>query len=67
MTVRNVSSGIELAETAAPTTPATGWVRLYAKADGKVYIKDDTGAETDITTAGAGGGGGSRVFAWFAS
>lgn len=66
MSVRNVSSGVELAETAAPTTPATGWVRVYAKSDHKVYIKDQTGLETDITTAAAGGGG-SRVFTWFAS
>lgn len=66
MTRRNVSEGITLTETAAPGIPPASTVHVYAKTDGKVYIKDDTGAETDITTAGAGGGG-SRVFAWFVS
>lgn len=41
-------------EIAAPSTPAAGTVHIYAKSDGKLYIKDDTGAETDLT-----GGGGS--------
>jgi hypothetical protein len=66
MTIRNTSSGIELSGVAAPATPAAGWVRIYAKTDGKVYIKDETGLETDITTAAAGGGA-SRVFGYFIS
>ena len=35
----------ELAEGAAPATPATGQVRLYVKADGLLYWKDDAGTE----------------------
>jgi hypothetical protein len=35
-----------LDEGAAPSTPSTGDVALYAKTDGKLYAKDDTGAET---------------------
>lgn len=40
----------ELAEIAAPGTPASGYVRLYAKTDRKLYWKDSTGTETAIGT-----------------
>lgn len=43
-----------LPEQTAPATPAAGRVAIYAKSDGKVYIKDDAGTETDITTPGGG-------------
>lgn len=46
---------LTLSETAAPGTPASGKVALYTKADGKLYIKDDAGTETDLTLGGAGG------------
>ena len=48
-------TSLGLKEMAAPATPPTGSVRLYAKADGKLYAKDDTGTESDLT-AGASGG-----------
>ena len=38
----------------APGTPASGKVVVYAKADGKLYIKDDVGTETDLTSTGSG-------------
>lgn len=38
----------------AAGTPAAGKVAIYAKADGKLYIKDDTGTETDLTSTGSG-------------
>lgn len=44
---------IEMAEIAAPATPASGKVRVYPKADGHLYQKDDAGAETDLTSGGA--------------
>lgn len=44
---------LEFAEGAAPGTPASAIVRLYAKADGLLYSKDDAGVETVVT----GGGG----------
>lgn len=47
---------LEFAEGAAPGTPASGIVRIYAKTDGKLYQKDDAGTETDLA-----GGGGSTV------
>ena len=33
------------------TTPASGYVSLYAKADGKLYSKDDAGAESLVSGA----------------
>src|SRR5574341_1141008 len=38
-------SQLTLAEAAAPATPSTGKVTVYAKADGLVYAKDDAGTE----------------------
>jgi hypothetical protein len=46
------SDHLELTEIAAPSTPSTGKVALYTKTDGKAYIKDDTGTETDLTASG---------------
>lgn len=48
---------LEVTEIAAPSTPATGKVAVYAKAGGALYIKDDTGTETNLTTGGGGGSG----------
>lgn len=42
----NLFPKILFAEVAAPGTPAAGQVVVYAKADGLMYVKDDTGAET---------------------
>ena len=47
---------IVMPEMAAPATPAAGKVAIYPKSDGKLYIKDDAGTETDLTSAGGGGG-----------
>lgn len=41
-------------EAAAPGTPASGNVVLYAKTDGFLYSKDDAGTETQL--GGSGGG-----------
>lgn len=38
------------AESAAPATPATGKVTMYAKTDGLLYFKDDAGTESVIGT-----------------
>lgn len=56
------SEGLDFTELAgAPGAPTTGRVRVYAKADGKLYIKDDAGVETDLTAAGGGGGGAAAI------
>lgn len=46
------SGFIELPEVAAPSTPASGFLRVYAKSDGKAYQKDDAGTETDLSATG---------------
>ena len=47
----NVYTGyLELAEAAAPSTPASGKSRLYAKSDGLLYWKDDGGVEHAVST-----------------
>lgn len=50
---------LQLKEVAAPATPPAGYVYVYVKTDGKLYIKDDTGLETDVTTAAGGSPGGA--------
>lgn len=50
-----IDTFLEFDEVVAPSTPASAKVRLYVKADGKIYIKDDAGTETDLTTGGGGG------------
>lgn len=40
-------------EGTAPATPDSGKVVVYAKTDGNVYIKDDTGTEKQVTTSSA--------------
>lgn len=44
---------ITWAESSAPSTPSTGLAYTYVKTDGKLYLKDDTGAETDLTATGS--------------
>lgn len=45
---------VDFNEESAPSTPASGKVRMYAKSDGKFYRKDDAGNEYEL---GAGGSG----------
>ncbi len=44
---------VELKEIAAGLTPDADHVHVYAKADGKVYSKDDAGTEYDLTAGSA--------------
>jgi hypothetical protein len=50
--VHRVEDHVLLDEVAAPSTPVTGKVAMYTKSDGKLYIKDDAGLETDCTGSG---------------
>ncbi len=45
---------VTFAESAAPSTPSTGLANIYVKTDGKLYLKDDAGTETDLTASGGG-------------
>lgn len=51
-----IDNYFDINEEAAPGTPAANTVRIYAKADGKLYKKDDTGVESEV-----GSGAGSTV------
>lgn len=42
---------IHFAEGSAPSTPDSGEVVIYAKSDGRMYLKDDTGAEVAMSGA----------------
>lgn len=44
---------ILLPEGASPATPLTGNVAIYAKTDGAIYSKDDTGAEKALSGSGS--------------
>ena len=48
-------TAIEFREIAPPVAPPPGSLSLYAKADGRLYVKDDAGSELDVTTGAAGG------------
>lgn len=45
---------LDATEAAAPATPASGKVRIYAKSDGRVYSKDDGGVEYGPFDVGGG-------------
>lgn len=56
LSAAQVATYVDLAEQSSPPgTPGTGKTRLYAKTDGDLYQKDDAGAETNLTDAGAAG------------
>lgn len=44
---------LQFTEAEAPSTPASGVVRIYAKTDGKLYCKDDAGNEYALVGAAA--------------
>jgi hypothetical protein len=52
---RKIDAGtVEFKQQATPSTPASGYNRVYAKPDGKVYNLTSAGVEAEL---GAGGGG----------
>jgi hypothetical protein len=50
-------------QTSAPGTPATNFMRVYPKSDGKLYAKNWSGAEYDLTS-GSGSGNASYTDAY---
>ena len=56
-----ISNYLDFAEVSAPSTPASGYARMYVKSDGLFYGKDDAGLETAMS--GGGGGGGNDLVA----
>ncbi len=53
LTNKTFSDAVKLAEIATPATPATGFVSVYAKSDGLLYVLDDAGVERTTTTSDA--------------
>lgn len=51
----NVFPKLILAEGSAPAAPSSGQVKLYAKADGLLYSKDDAGTESAVSGTAGGG------------
>ena len=49
----NVFPKVIISEGAAPATPATGTVVIYAKTDGLMYAMDDAGTETAMGSSGS--------------
>ena len=47
---------LDATEGAAPSAPASGFARIYAKSDGRIYSKDDAGTEYGPFDAAGGGG-----------
>jgi hypothetical protein len=45
---------LDFISTTAPGTPASGFVRVYARPDGKLYARNDQGVEFDLTDSGGG-------------
>jgi len=48
------SAGIQLVESSAPGTPASGFGVVYVKTDNKIYFKNDSGIEYNLTESAAG-------------
>jgi hypothetical protein len=46
---------LDFISTTTPGIPASGFVRVYARPDGKLYASNDQGTEFDLTALGGGG------------
>jgi hypothetical protein len=56
LSAKTFSDSVTLAEIATPSTPASGFGKVYFKSDGKLYQLNDAGTEAEVGS-GAGGGG----------
>lgn len=52
MALKEAPNAFDFPEGAAPATPDSSYVRLYAKTDGLLYSKDDAGTEAPLGGAG---------------
>lgn len=53
LTAAKVSDFEDFTEVAAPATPGAGFIRVYGKADGKMYKKTSAGVESELGGSGA--------------
>jgi hypothetical protein len=51
---KTFSDAVQIAELATPSTPSSGFMKVYPKSDGKLYTLNDDGTETAV---GSGAGG----------
>ncbi len=56
---QTLEKSLVLKEIATPTTPASGYLKVYAKTDSFLYTKNDAGLESKL-----GGGGGGGALQW---
>lgn len=52
---KTFSDAVQVAEIATPSTPSSGFGKIYPKADGKWYTLNDGGTETELGAGGATG------------
>jgi len=57
LSAKTFSDAVTLAEISTPTTPSSGFGKVYFKADGSLYQLSDSGAETKV-----GSGSGSKNY-----
>lgn len=50
--VKTFTNAITMQEVSTPSTPASGFVKIYPKSDGKFYSLDDAGTETELGSGG---------------
>lgn len=58
---KNVLVPLDFVQQASTATPAASTLRVYAKTDGKLYVKKPDGSEIAV------GSGGGQAFAFFAT
>jgi hypothetical protein len=63
LTNKTFDDAITMKEIATPSNPASGYGKLYRKADGNLYTINSSGTETQVGTGsgGSGAGGGALV------
>lgn len=52
-------------ETASPSTPPSGKLRVFARNDSKLYLKDSAGNELEVGSGAGGSGGRNYLLEWF--
>lgn len=52
---KTFSDAVQIAEIATPSTPSSGYFKVYPKSDGKLYTLNDSGTETEVGAGGASG------------
>ena len=51
-----LSTPISIPElSSSPSNPASGYQKIYAKTDGKLYVRDSSGTETELTNVSGSG------------